>query len=223
MRSLRRWIGAAMASIILNFVFFSLMPLMTNQDENIAMKSIPSTTRVNVVRLKKPDPEIIKPEVIKNNIKPEEKTNVNHNPRSILNPQPFLNRPMLDFEVSPNLPGTVLLPAFPMEQVEFSSHAMDRTYTAAEIDNSLTPIAHVPPLYPFQAKRRGIQGWVKVKFLVNIKGGVEQISILESDPEDFFEASVLNALPQWRFSPGTIQGVAVNTWVTTTIRFKLEK
>jgi len=52
---------------------------------------------------------------------------------------------------------------------------------------------------------------------------VEQVSILNSDPETIFDQSVLTVLPRWRFSPGTVEGISVNTWVVTTIRFELEQ
>jgi protein TonB len=109
-----------------------------------------------------------------------------------------------------------------MEQVAFAPQVMDRIYAGTDIDNALVPKVHIPPVYPFQAKRRGIEGWVKVRFLVNTRGEVEDISILDSSPKDTFDQSVLHALPRWKFSPGTIEGVAVKTRVETTIRFELE-
>ncbi|MBI9089680.1 MAG: energy transducer TonB [Desulfobacterium sp.] len=222
MKTLRPWIGAAFVSIVLNLLFFSLMPLMTDQDEDLYTRSIPSTTTVNVVRLKRPDTEVRKKQKKQ---KPEEQKPekpVKKQPRAMSKPKPT-PLPRLDFQVNPNLPATPGLPVFPMETVTLVPHPMDNAYSPAELDNTLTPIAHVPPIYPFQAKRRGIQGWVKVKFLVNSQGHVEQVSILKSDPETIFDQSVLNVLPKWRFSPGTIEGTSVNTWVVTTIRFELEQ
>ncbi|MCP4119022.1 MAG: energy transducer TonB [Desulfobacteraceae bacterium] len=217
------WIGAALVSILLNVLFFSLMPLMTDQDGDILTRSIPAASKVNVVRLKRPDSEVRKKE--KKPPKPEppkpEKP-VKKQPRALSKQKPA-PLPRLDFQLNPNLPATPGLPVFPMEQVTLDPHSMDNAYTPGELDNTLTPVTHVPPIYPFQAKRRGIQGWVKVKFLVNAQGRVEQISILDSDPETIFDQSVLNVLPKWRFSPGTIEGVNVNTWVVTTIRFELEQ
>lgn len=225
MKKLRPWIGAALVSIALNLLFFSLMPLMTDQDGKLHIKSIPSTTKVNVVRLKRPDTE-----VRKNRKKPEKQKPEPPKPEKPVKKQPRAMSkqtpaalPRLDFKVNPNLPATPGLPVFPMETVTLAPHPMDNAYTPAELDNTLTPIAHVPPIYPFQAKRRGIEGWVKVKFLVNSQGRVEQVSILAADPETIFDQSVLNVLPKWRFAPGTIEGISVNTWVVTTIRFELEQ
>jgi protein TonB len=36
-----------------------------------------------------------------------------------------------------------------------------------------------------------------------------------------FDASVLQAVARWRFSPGMLEGVPVNTWVVAPFEFKL--
>lgn len=224
MKKVRPWFVAALASVLLNILFFSLMPLMTAQDENTYVQVTRLTDDVKLIRLKEPEPEIIKDKK-----KPEEKDSeqVLKDIKSIAQPknQPQKvtdNFPTLDFKVNPNLPANSSAPIFPMEKVKFSPRVVDNIYTGSEIDNSLVTKVHMPPVYPFQAKRRGIEGWVKVSFLVNTLGDVEDISILESSPKEIFDQSVLNALPRWKFSPGTVQGVAVKTRVETTIRFELE-
>lgn len=224
MKKVKPWLGAALASVFLNILFFSLMPLMTNQDKDNYVKSAIFTDQVNLIRLKEPEPEIIKDKK-----KPEEKEPDRElkDRKSIAQPKERPqnvtdNFPTLDFKVSPNLPANPSAPVFSMEKVKFSPVAMDNIYTGADIDNSLVPKVHIPPVYPFQAKRRGIEGWVRVSFLVNAKGDVEDISIIESSPEEIFDQSVFNALPRWKFTPGTIQGVPVKTRVETTIRFELE-
>jgi len=200
------------------------MPLMTNQDKDNYVKATRLTDQVNLVRLKEPEPEIIKdkkkPKEKELDRELKERKNIaqpKDHPQKVTD-----NFPTLDFKVNPDLPANPSAPVFPMEKVKFSPRAMDDIYTGAEIDNSLVPRVHMPPVYPFQAKRRGIEGWVKVSFLVNAQGDVENISILESSPEEIFDQSVLNALPRWKFTPGTIQGVPVKTRVETTIRFELE-
>ena len=224
MKKIRPWLGAALASILMNIIFFSLMPLMTNQDSDNYIQTTRLTDQVNIIRLKEPEPEIIEDKK-----KPEEKDPDQEvkDKKSLAQPKDKPqkvtdNFPTLDFAVNPNLPAASSAPVFPMAMVRFTPRQMDNIYTGAEIDNSLVPKVHMPPVYPFQAKRRGIEGWVRVSFLVNTQGDVEDISILESSPEEIFDGSVLNALPRWKFSPGTIQGVAVKTRVETTIRFELE-
>ena len=80
----------------------------------------------------------------------------------------------------------------------------------------------IPPIYPHTAKRRNIEGWVKVKFVVDDQGTVGQAQVVAAEPEGVFEQSVLRCVKGWRFKPGTIGGVAVRTLVEQTISFKLE-
>ena len=69
----------------------------------------------------------------------------------------------------------------------------------------------------------GIQGWVKVRFIVTEQGTVNDISVIEAKPKNIFEHSVIRSLSSWRFTPGTVQGIPVKTLVKTTIRFELDK
>ncbi len=77
------------------------------------------------------------------------------------------------------------------------------------------------PLYPYRARRLRLNGEVEVKFLVDTRGRVSRISIERATPPHLFNDSVLAALPQWRFAPGRVDGAPVNTWVTTTLVFRV--
>ena len=58
-------------------------------------------------------------------------------------------------------------------------------------------------------------------FLIDYLGD-ENPEIVEADPDQIFDASVINCVAQWKFKPGTMEGVAVSTLAQTTIKFKLE-
>ena len=60
-------------------------------------------------------------------------------------------------------------------------------------------------------------------FRSNTQGRVEQLKVIESDPDGVFDKSVINCVSQWKFKPGTVEGEPVNTMAETTIRFELEK
>jgi protein TonB len=95
-------------------------------------------------------------------------------------------------------------------------------FRVEEIDRPLIPVSQVPPVYPLRAKRKGIEGWVKVKFLVTEVGAVEQVRILSAEPRNMFEESVLKTVSTWRFKPGTVDGKRVKTWASTHLEFKLQ-
>jgi len=102
------------------------------------------------------------------------------------------------------------------------SGSREFVFEAYELDQAPQPIVRVPPSYPYAARERGIEGAVQVKMLITTDGTVGQVAILDARPEGMFEESVRRTLPQWKFSPGKIQGKAVTAWVVTTIRFTLD-
>ncbi|MDR2549772.1 MAG: TonB family protein [Desulfobulbus sp.] len=95
-------------------------------------------------------------------------------------------------------------------------------YNTGQLDGPLAVLAKSPPAYPPAAKRRNIQGWIKIRFIVDEQGQVGQVSVLAAEPEGIFEQSVLRCVNSWRFRPGTVKGMAVKALVEQTITFKLE-
>jgi protein TonB len=78
-------------------------------------------------------------------------------------------------------------------------------------------------VYPFQARKRAIEGRVEIKFLIEAKGQVTHLSILKAEPEGVFDKSVLKAVRRWRFKPGMVEGKPVDTWVVLPLTFKLDE
>ena len=132
--------------------------------------------------------------------------------------------PRLDFDINPKLPaGPLVLPSPAMETVAVGVPAMDGIFSIGDLDAPLTPLVRMPPMYPIQAKRRGIEGWVKVNFMVNQQGLVEKIKIVDAHPAGVFDQSAIQSISTWRFNPGTVEGVAVSTWATQILKFELAK
>lgn len=95
-------------------------------------------------------------------------------------------------------------------------------FTTGQLDGPLTALTKTPPVYPRAAKQRNTEGWIKVKFVVNEQGHVDQVTILDAEPKDVFEQSVLRCMDEWRFKPGTVGGRTVKALVEQTISFKLQ-
>ena len=124
--------------------------------------------------------------------------------------QPLLEMPPLNLEINPNLQsGPPLAP-------------LGEGISALQADSAPMPMNRVPPPYPYLARRRGIEGAVKVRFLVRENGEVDRLSVLSAKPAGVFEQTVLATLPRWRFKPGRLDGHPVAVWVETTVRFNLE-
>lgn len=100
--------------------------------------------------------------------------------------------------------------------------ALKDYYGMKDVDQAPVASLKTRPAYPYRARRLNLDGEVDVKFLVDTTGRVSRISILRAEPSGLFEDSVLRALASWRFAPGKVKGRPVNTWVTTTIAFRID-
>jgi len=96
-------------------------------------------------------------------------------------------------------------------------------FTGTDLDEPPAVLARIPPEYPLWAREQGIEGSVRVRFLVTSEGRAERITIVEADPPGVFDRAVLRILPTWTFTPGRIAGRAVPSWMETTVRFELRQ
>ncbi len=79
-------------------------------------------------------------------------------------------------------------------------------------------------LYPQEAKDRLITGWVTVKYDILIDGSVDNVTTVDSQPEEIFDAEAIRFVKTWLFSPARFNGVPVQTnEVESTITFELDE
>ena len=76
---------------------------------------------------------------------------------------------------------------------------------------SIAPVApaalvRVQPDYPIHEKIRGVTGKVDLQFGIDSAGGVVDVRVLRSSPENVFDRVAINALKQWRFVAGDTAG-----------------
>lgn len=83
-------------------------------------------------------------------------------------------------------------------------------------------ISSVAPLYPAKLKAEKIQGEVQVAMVVNTKGEPTQVRAFFSTRPEFEEPAV-EAVKQWKFTPGKKDGRAVNTQLVVPIKFALQE
>ncbi|MFT5139289.1 MAG: bla regulator protein BlaR1 [Lysobacterales bacterium] len=57
----------------------------------------------------------------------------------------------------------------------------------------------VAPVYPFKARRKQIDGFVRLEFSVDQKGHARDIKVVEAQPLELFEKSAISALEKWVF------------------------
>jgi len=172
--------------------------------------------KVNIVRIKhlKRPVEKIKKEPLKKPKKIKVKKN-----QVYTNPVKKLNIP---FELNPKLSPSIATVPVP-SVVPLDIPKIKPAYDIYELDNPLTPLVMTQPIYPMRAKQRGIEGWVKVQFIINEEGNTESIQIIKAEPETIFNKNVIRCVLSWRFSPGTIDGIKVKTLADMLIKFELDQ
>lgn len=91
------------------------------------------------------------------------------------------------------------------------------------LNRDFMPLSRMAPKYPFRAERRGIEGWVKLSFLITEAGKVQDIVLLESSPQGVFDNAAMQAVARWRFKPRISEGKSVAVRVEQTVNFQLDR
>ncbi|MGL1900921.1 MAG: TonB family protein [Fibrobacterales bacterium] len=90
------------------------------------------------------------------------------------------------------------------------------------LDNkSVKPFGNKRPHYPQFARDAEIEGWVKLKVLVNKKGRVTQVKVDKVVGHKSFAKETIKVAKKWRFPPLTAKGRRVEAWITQTVLFQL--
>lgn len=84
------------------------------------------------------------------------------------------------------------------------------------------PTKRVSPVYPRQAKRQGVQGSVEVTFVVDDEGRVAE-AVASATSHPVFSQSAVNAVKQWRFDPGELNGRPVSARCRIVLPFMIER
>ena len=58
----------------------------------------------------------------------------------------------------------------------------------------------VAPVYPFKARRKQIEGHVRLEFSISQSGEPTDIEVVDASPPELFEESAVRALEKWAFN-----------------------
>jgi protein TonB len=81
---------------------------------------------------------------------------------------------------------------------------------------------HPPPPYPQIARRRGWQGTVEYEVQVLRSGAVGDLQLRTSSGHKSLDEAARRAIIRWRFTPATVDGNAVESWVVIPVSFVLD-
>jgi periplasmic protein TonB len=83
-------------------------------------------------------------------------------------------------------------------------------------------LRRVDPVYPNAFVRAAIQATVVVRCVIDRNGQVRSPEILTSGMKPFDDA-VIVAVQQWRYTPASLRGVAVDSYLDVTVRFTVRR
>jgi len=107
----------------------------------------------------------------------------------------------------PPLPNTAAAPVAGLD-LRFVT---DAYYTSREVDVRAEPVNEVQLVYPQLAYQRRVKGRVVLRLLINERGGLDQVAVLESEPRGAFEEAALTATWALEFSPAKRHGRSVKS------------
>lgn len=84
-------------------------------------------------------------------------------------------------------------------------------------------IVGVPAKYPPNLARRGIEGYVGLRFTITKSGDVADIQVIDSQPEGLFDRAAISAVSRYKYQPRIVKGEPVDaTGVEVRLTFKLK-
>jgi protein TonB len=95
-------------------------------------------------------------------------------------------------------------------------------FEVEELDRAPRPTLQIPPVYPYRARARNIEGYVDLLFTLTAEGRVTGVTVLETMPGDVFVDAAVRAVEAWRFEPGTKGGKPVAVRMKVKLRFELD-
>ena len=102
-----------------------------------------------------------------------------------------------------------------------SDEKNDVVMTIQTVDLPPRPVQRSAASYPKRARRNGIEGEVTLSMLIDLRGTVLDVVVIDSEPPRVFDQSAIEAVKTWRFQPGEYEGKPVSVRVSQTLRFKL--
>ncbi len=100
--------------------------------------------------------------------------------------------------------------------------AIKNLFNVADLDRRPEPIVQTQPNYPFDMKRAGIGGRVRVGFIVDSQGNVILPYVISSSHREF-EFPTIETILKWKFRPGMKSGRKVNTRVEQPLDFIVDQ
>jgi len=88
---------------------------------------------------------------------------------------------------------------------------------------ALTRTHYLAPQFPDVARKRGLDGWVDLQFVVGSDGAVSDVAVVGAQPVGVFEQAALDAVRHWRYQPVLRAGQTVSQHARVRLRFTVQR
>lgn len=141
-------------------------------------------------------------------------------PPELNTPPPPITLEQLDMALNPGT-GASLAGDFALPTLDISGSDLGglEIFDLGDVDSPPKPRTRIEFSYPSAAKRKGITGVVKVEYVVNERGRVEQINIVES-PDKILSKGTEEVLERARFEPAQKGGREVKVRMRAAIPYR---
>lgn len=187
-------------ALLINIAIFSFLPVL-----NHFFHKPPSQIKPIQVDLIKIDREKIKP---KKKRKPKD---IKKLVKKKITIKPKL-RKRIAFELDPSALASEVDLIAPMV-----------TYDLSDVDQLPVLLDYKEPEYPEEAVTRGIEGVVVLKILIDRKGKVAMVKVIDNGGFYGFGRSASKTVRRWFFEPARIMGMPVAVWCIQSVRFELKE
>jgi protein TonB len=205
---LLRWIAVPLIGALGTFGVVAMSLGMNAQVEKQVPQAVTSIENVEVPN---------KPKKVESNKK--QRTNpIKKAARSAPSPGPLLAGIGSGFDFGLKSASDFALSEATAALVDDMSVVMDE----AAVQDAPRARSRVAPEFPSRARAQGLSGSVTLFFVVDVDGSVQDVYVVESQPEGVFDQAAIDAVEQWEFDPGMHEGMPVAVRVRQTLHFTLE-
>ncbi|MEM1222624.1 MAG: energy transducer TonB [Verrucomicrobiota bacterium] len=142
-------------------------------------------------------------------------------PPELVETPPPLTLEQLDLALNPgkggSLTGDFALPTFDLAAQDLGGLEI---FDIGDLETKPQPRKQGAPRYPATAKRKGLQGFALAEFIIDENGNVIDVEIKQSS-DPIFEKPTVEAIRDWKFTPGEKDGRAVKTRTRVKIPYNI--
>lgn len=207
------------SALIVTVILFVLLPLLTQIPREKRETKESGTLLINIKKADKPVPR----KTSQLDDRPKDLTRTQQQQKSSSAPKfDMVSAAGVGANLSQTLViGNISKPSELKDTFRVSASLYDTAFNLSEVDTGPQILRKVEPIYPFAAKKNGIEGSVTIKFIVDSDGNVVEPKVAEADPPDIFDEAALNAIMKFKFKPAIKNGRPVDVIVLAPMKFEL--